>query len=137
MFCKAGVLTQNWRVRVPHHTTLYAFSFCSSSYTLMATVCRFSPSHFEGIFLAGLRSGKERRLLPHYAEDQLGLSFGILRGDESVPHSLGADLFLYFKKAWSSSKIQGPTLAKLGGFAGPLNFVRGTALPYPSLLARN
>ena len=134
MFCKPGVMNQLWRVRVPHHTTLYSFSFWSSSYTLMATVCRISPSQFVGFFSTGLRSGKECVPLPYYAEGQLGLSFGNLRGDERLSPSLEADL-QYFKRAGTLARFGGPRRPGWG-FAGPGNFV-GTCHIDPSLLAQN
>jgi hypothetical protein len=73
----------------------------------MATDFRFSPSHFKGIFLVGLRSGKEHTPLPHYAEAQLGVSFGILRGIERALHSLETDFYLNLKKAGTLARFWG------------------------------
>src|ERR1700757_1216819 len=102
MFCKPAVLSQLWRSRVPHHTTLYAFSFWSSSYTLMATVWRISPSQFVGLFLSGLRSCKDCTSLPYYDERHLGLSLGIAPNRERTPHLLEAGLGLFSKKGRNS-----------------------------------
>jgi hypothetical protein len=129
MFGKPMVLSQLWRGRVPYHATLYAFSFWSSSYTLMATVCRFSPSHFLGFFSAGLRSCKEGTSLSYYVESQLGLSLGRWRGGESVPHSLEAILCMFSKRAGTLARFRGIRCSTWGcstwGFAVPPDSVLG------------
>jgi hypothetical protein len=107
MFCKPTELRQLWGIRLPDHTTLYAFSFWSSSYTLVATVCRISPSQFVGIFLPRLRICKDCTSLPYYDEGQLGLSLGIAPSRERIPDSLGAGLPSVFKKDRNSSKNRG------------------------------
>src|ERR1700757_5062791 len=136
MFCKPAVLSQLWRSRVPHHTTLYAFSFWSSSYTLMATVCRISPSQFVGFFLAGLRSCKDCSSLPYYDERQLGLSSGASRDGGHIPYSLKAGLRLFSKKAGTLARPGGPC-RQTWGFADPRDFVIGTRLTDSHLLAQN
>jgi hypothetical protein len=107
MFGKPMVLSQLWLGQVPPHTTLYAFSFCSSSYTLVATVCRFFPSQSLGLFSVGLRSCKERTSLPYYAESRLGLWLGIGRGGERLPRSLEAGHMLS-ERAGTLARFRGP-----------------------------
>jgi hypothetical protein len=135
MFGKPMVLSQLWLHRVPHHATLYAFSFWSSSYTLVATVCRFSPSQCLALFSVGLRSCKERTSLPYYAESQ-GLWLGIGRGG-GTPASLARSLSSYVvQKGWNSSTIHGTTLRCLG-LDAPRDSVIGTCHTHPCLSAQN
>ena len=136
MFGKPTALSQLWRNRVPHHTTLYAFRFWYSSYTLVATVFRFSPSQSVGFFLVGLRSCKDCTSLPYYAERQLGLLLGILRGCESIPHSLEAGLDVFSKTAGPLARFRGPRWLAWG-FAAPRGCVIGTCQTDPCLLAQN
>jgi|SRR5580704_10109974 len=136
MFGKPTVLRQLWLARVPYHTTLYAFSFWSSSYTLVATVCRFSPSQFVGFFLVGLRSCKECASLSYYVQSRLGLSLGTVQGGECVPHSLEAALHMFSKKAGTLASFRGPRRVTWG-FAAPRDSVIGTCHTNPSLSAQN
>src|SRR6516225_1212938 len=114
MFCKPRELRQLWGMRLPDDTTLYAFSFWSSSYTLVATVCRISPSQFVGIFLPGLRICKDCTSLPYYDEGQLGLLLGIAPSRERIPDSLEAGLRLFSKNGRNSCKIRGSLSASSG-----------------------
>lgn len=128
MFCKPAVLRQLWRAWVPLHTTLYAFSFWSSSYTLMATVWRISPSQSLGFFLSGLRRCKDCRSLPYYDESRLGLSLGIARSlnaylSRSKPVSVG-----FPENGRNSRKIQRTIPASIGFGRSP-DSVIGIATP--------
>jgi hypothetical protein len=126
MFCKPAVFSPLWRRRVPHHTTLYAFSFWLSSYRLMATVWRISPSQLVGFFLSGLRSCKDCTSLPYYDERRLGLSSGIALVVNacficSTPVSVS-----FPNKAGNSRKIQ-RTIPARSGFGHSPGSVIGTA----------
>ena len=129
MFCKPRELRQLWRIRLPDDTTLYAFSFWSSSYTLVATVCRISPSQFVGIFLPGLRICKDCTSLPYYDEGQLGLLLGIAPSrDAHLTRS--KPVSVCFKKGRNSSKIRG-TLPASSGLTAPPDSL-GPATPFRS-----
>src|SRR5271169_5742813 len=128
MLGKPMVLSQLWLGRVPHHTTLYAFRFRWSSYTLVATVFRFSPSQSLGFFSVGLRSCKERTSLPYYVESELGISLGEVRGGKPVPDSLEAGLHVFSKKAGIPARFKGPRRVAWG-FAAPRDSALRPAAP--------
>lgn len=114
MLGQSMVLSQLWLDRVPHSATLYAFSFWSSSYTLVATVWRFSPSQSLGFFSVGLRRCKEGTSLSHYFESALEISLGAVRGGKLVRDSLEPGLHVFSKRAEVPARFRAPRWAGWG-----------------------
>lgn len=136
MFGKSMVLSQLWLSRVPNRTTLYAFSFWSSSYRLMATVCRFSPSQCIGFFSVGLRSCKEYTFLSYYVESELGISLGAVRDGKRVRDSLEAGLHVFSKRAGVPARFRGPCCVGWG-LGAPRDAAIETCQIDPCLSAQN
>jgi hypothetical protein len=86
-------------------TSSYSNGFFFASITVMATVCRFSPSQLHGAFGIGSGNHKDASSLPYRAERQSGLSIAYWWRFWTCT-SFAQDQSSFLLKGWISSKTE-------------------------------